>query len=112
MEVQEAVKACKEALASLKGSFGIMGDSIQSAKRTILNRFRGEAQTNKFWVEAMSGTQLENIPLKTLKSISDFESVLESVTVQDVQQLVELMDFSDSKITSCIGIAGKNNLFF
>jgi hypothetical protein len=102
--VQQAVTACKEALASLKGAFGIMGDSLQSAKRTILNRFKGEAQTNKFWVESLSGTQLENIPFKTLRSVSDFEEVLSGVTVQDVQLLVDVLDFSEENITSCVGV--------
>ena len=104
-QVHDAVKACKDALSSLRGSSGILNDSVQGAKRTILNRFRGEAQTNKFWVENLSGTQLENIPLKTLKCITEFESVLAGITVQDVQQLVEVMGFEESNITSCIGVA-------
>ena len=61
-QVQEALVACKEALASLRGTFGITSDSVQSAKRTILNRFRGESLTNKFWCENLSGTQCESIP--------------------------------------------------
>ena len=109
-QVHEAVKACKEALASLRGSTGIMGDSLSSAKRTILNRVRGEAQTNKFWVESLSGTQLENIPLKTLRCLTDFEAVLATVTVQDVQQLVDVLDFSPERITSCVGITGGQQL--
>ena len=57
-QVQEALVACKEALASLRGTFGITGDSVQSAKRTILNRFRGESLTNNSG-ENLSGTQSE-----------------------------------------------------
>lgn len=38
-QVQEAVQACKEALNSLKGSMGVMGDAIQSAKRTLISRY-------------------------------------------------------------------------
>ena len=53
--MNEAVQACKEALASLRGSFGVLGDSVQSAKRTIVNRFRGESLTNRFWVDNLSG---------------------------------------------------------
>lgn len=104
-QVQEAVIACKEALASLQGPFGVLGDSVQSAKRSILNRFRGEAQTNKFWVEALSGTQVESIPLKTLRFISDFESVLNGITVGDIQQLVEVLEMNDKTITTCVGVA-------
>lgn len=103
-QVQDAIRACKESLTSLKGPFGVMGDSIQSAKRTILNRFRTESITNMFWVENMSGTQVESIPFKNIRSITEFESVLSAVTIQDIQMLVELFDFSEDNMTSCVGI--------
>ena len=103
-QVGAAVQACKEALDSLRGTFGVMGDSVQSAKRTILNRFRVESMTNKFWVENLSGTQLEAVPLKTLRCISEFENALSSVTAQDVQQLVEVMGFTEDNMTTCVGI--------
>ena len=103
-QVPAAVQACKEALESLRGTFGVMGDSVQSAKRSILNRFRGESLTNKFWVENLSGTQLESMPLKTLRSIAEFENVLNSVTAQDVQLLVEAMNFTEENMTTCVGI--------
>jgi hypothetical protein len=103
-KVQEAVRACKEALTSLKGAFGVMGDSVQSAKRTILNKFRSESVTNKFWVENLSGVQLESIPNKSLKSISEFETVLNSITVQDVQMLVDVFRFEEDNMTVCVGV--------
>lgn len=43
-QVQQALVACKEALSSLKGAFGVTGDSIQSAKRSIVNRLRTEVR--------------------------------------------------------------------
>ena len=110
-QVLEAVRACKEALRSLKGPFGVMGDSVQSAKRSLLNRFRTEALTNKFWVEQLSGTQmsvegggLSTTMPKTLKCLTDFETVLASITVQDVQLLVEALGFEDEALTAAVGI--------
>lgn len=103
-KVQEAIRACKEALSSLKGTFGVMGDSVQSAKRTILNRFKTSKINNQFWVESMSGCQLEELPYKNLESIAEFEKVLSSVTVQDIQLLVELLQFEEEKMTSCVGV--------
>ena len=103
-QVQAAVRACKEALTSLKGPFGVMGDSIQSAKRTLLNKFLTESVTNKFWVENLSGTQVSTIPDKNLKSISEFESTLQSVTLQDIQLLVDLFKFEEENMTSCVGV--------
>lgn len=105
-QVQEAVVACKEALQSLAGSYGIMGDSVQSAKRTLRSRFRAEAGTNKFWVENMSGTQLDEMPFKTIRGIAEYEKALASVTVADVSQLVELMGLDDeNSMTACVGVA-------
>ena len=106
-QVQQAVSACKESLQSLKGTFGVMSDSVQSAKRTLLTRFRTEAATNKFWVEKLCGTQLDCIPFKSVRNIIEFESVLQSITVKDVQQLVEILNFDDSNFHSCIGVTSE-----
>jgi len=103
-QVQAAIEACKEALYSLKGSTGITSDTIQCSKRTILNRFKTDTSTNKFWVEVMSGTQLECIPQKTIKCITDFETILSKVALSDVQLLVDALKFDENSMTSCIGI--------
>lgn len=81
-----------------------MGDSIQGAKRTIVNRFKAETSTNRFWIENLSGTQFDHIPYKSLRNIEEFESVVNAVNVQDLQMLVELFNFDDSNMTSCVGI--------
>ena len=78
-----------------------MGDSIQGAKRTILNRFKSESLTNRFWIENLSGSQFEHLPLK---SVEEFEQILQGINVQDMQMLVELFDFNDDNMTSCVGI--------
>jgi predicted Zn-dependent peptidase len=105
-QVQEAVSACKEALHSLKGSFGVMGDAVQSAKRTLLSRFRNDLLTNKFWVEAMSGTQLGCVGfgIKSLRCISDYESVIAAITVQDIQLLVDMLNLEEDNMTTCVAI--------
>eukprot|EP01035_Chromulina_nebulosa_P019847 gene19847-25796_t len=107
-QVNEAVRACKEALNSLRGPFGVMGDAVQSAKRTLLNRYRNDLMTNKYWVDAMSGTQLDEVPIKSLRFISDYENVINGITVQDIQLLVEVLNFDESNMTTCIGIASPN----
>ena len=102
-QVQEAVKACGEALNSLKGH-GIINDSVQSAKRTLLNRFRGEALNNRFWIDKLCGTQIESIPFKTIQCLTEYEAVIAGVTVQDIQLLVEELNFCEENFTSCVGI--------
>ena len=104
-QVQEAIRACKEALYSLKTIYGVMGDSVQAAKRTLLNKFRSESNLNKFWVEHLTGTQLDSFPQKSLKSTSEFEAVLSAITVQDIQLLVQAFNFEEENMTACVGIA-------
>eukprot|EP01039_Chlorochromonas_danica_P002675 gene2675-2920_t len=103
--VQQAVRACMEALGSLQGPFGILGDSVTSAKRTLINKHRLERTTNRYYIDNLSGTQLDHIPAKSWKNILDYETVLGSVTVQDVQLLVKLLQWEPEKMTACVGIA-------
>lgn len=103
-QVQSALTACREALHSLSGRSGISGDTVQSAKRTIVNKFTAESLTNKFWVEKMSGCQSSAAKDKTVLSIERFETVLQEVSMQDIQFLVEVFAFKDDNMTACVGV--------
>jgi predicted Zn-dependent peptidase len=105
-QVHEAVEACRDAMHSLKGTFGVKSDGVNAAKRTLLNRFRNDMASNKFWVESLCGSQLNCMPNKNLGSIVDYEHVLQGVTVKDVQLLVEVLDLTEDNMTACIGISG------
>lgn len=105
-QVSAALQACQEALTSLKGSFGVSGDAIQSCKRSLLNKFHTEAATNRFWAENLCGTLSEAVPDKTLRCIADYEQVLATVAVPDIQYLVDLFGFEESNMTACVGITG------
>jgi len=52
----------------------------------------------------MSGSQVDCIPFKSLRSITDFESVVSGITVQDIQLLVDVLQFDEDSMTSCVGI--------
>ena len=111
-QVKVATEACRDALLSLAGPFGILGDSVQAAKRTHLQRFRAEMVGNKFWVENLCGTQLSCMPNKNLGGIVDYESVLSGITVKDVQLLVKVLNFSDDNMTSCLGVSSEQKPIF
>ena len=59
-----------------------MGDSVQSAKRTLRSRFRADTTTNKFWIENLCGTQLSEMPYKSVRCIAEYEKVLASIQVR------------------------------
>lgn len=79
-------------------------EAVNSAKRSILNKFRADRQTNKFWVEKLSGTQLDYTPYKNIQSLVDFESVLQSVTHKDILDLVKLLKFEEDNMSMCVGV--------
>jgi Peptidase M16 inactive domain len=76
-QVQAAVAACKDALASLRGQFGVQADSVESCKRTLINRAKNDRATNDYWVNSLSGTQLDSIPNKSIQNIVDFEKYVD-----------------------------------
>lgn len=102
--VQPAIRACQEALQSLQGA-GITGDSLQAAKRTLLQKHRAEASSNRFWLELLAGTQVDRVAAKSLRAMMDFEAVLQGLTAQDLQALADALDFSDEHLTTCVGVA-------
>jgi predicted Zn-dependent peptidase len=109
-QVAEAIEACRGALATMKrAASGVNSNSLQAAKRTLLNKFYSESTSNHFWVDMMSGTQMSELPLKTLRGVAEYEKVVSSVTLQDMEQLVEMLKLDDGGMVSCVGIASSTS---
>ena len=88
-KAQAALEACKETIRALLTNDKINSDNLRGAKRVIKNRHEGAMRENKYWTELLCGTQSDAIPLKGPTSLKDFEIVLESITVRDLQLIFE-----------------------
>ncbi len=58
----------------------------------------------------MCGTQLEYVgrEAKTLRYVTDYESVLKDVTCEDIQLLVAALGFHEENMTTCIAVTSPN----
>lgn len=50
-----------------------------------------ETSSNKFWIENLCGTQLDEMPYKTVKCIAEYEKVLASIQVSDIALLIDVL---------------------
>lgn len=100
---QAALEACKETLEALKRNNPINADNLESAKRVVLNRHQGELRTSRYWAELMSGLQSESIPLKGPLSFTDFERMVEAITVTDLQLTLNSLGMDDAQLFTAIG---------
>jgi hypothetical protein len=110
-KIQAAVGACKEALHSLLGPFGVTGESVASSKRSLLQRWMNDKVTHKHWIDVLTGSQLPALfPMKRdlLALSKDYRQLLSEITLQDIQLLVKLFGFSEEAMTVCVGIAAPN----
>lgn len=102
-KAQLALDACKETLAALRKSNPITPDNVESAKRVILNRHEGELRTSSYWTQLMAGIQEETIPLKGPLSVTDFATVVESITARDLQLTLETLALEEDQLYTAIG---------
>jgi predicted Zn-dependent peptidase len=103
-KAQQALDACKETLHALRKSSQITPDNVESAKRVVLNRHELELPTSAYWTQhLMSGIQEESIPLKGPLSVTDFRSVVESITAKDLQLTLECLGLDDDQLYTAIG---------
>uniref|UniRef100_A0A7S4HUK7 Peptidase M16 N-terminal domain-containing protein n=1 Tax=Odontella aurita TaxID=265563 RepID=A0A7S4HUK7_9STRA len=100
---QKALDACKETLEALRKSSPITPDNLESAKRVVLNRHEGELRTSGYWAMMMSGLQQESIPLKGPLSVTDFNAMVESITVRDLQLTLECLGLNEKELYTAIG---------
>lgn len=104
-QAQEALEACKETLQAARTWDPITRDNLQSAAYELVSKHQGALQTNRYWVDLMSGLQLDSIPEKDINYIRDFVPLVRSIEVEDVQKILETLDI-DEGMWSCIGSSG------
>jgi len=102
-KAQAALEACKETLETLRKSSRVTSDNLESAKRVVMNRHEGELRTSAYWTTLMSGIQEESIPLKGPLSVTDFNAVVEAITVKDLQLTLECLGLDDAELYTAIG---------
>ena len=102
-KAQAALEACKETLEALRKSSRVTPDNLESSKRVVLNRHEGELRTSSYWTTLMSGIQEESIPLKGPLSVTDFNAVVEAITVKDLQLTLECLGLEDDQLYTAIG---------
>mmetsp|Transcript_6220 Transcript_6220/g.11750 ORF Transcript_6220/g.11750 Transcript_6220/m.11750 type:complete len:1253 (-) Transcript_6220:194-3952(-) len=102
-KAQAALEACKETLEALRKSSKVTADNLESAKRVVLNRHDGELRSSSYWTALMSGIQEESIPLKGPLSVTDFNAVVEAITVKDLQLTLECLGLEDDELYTAIG---------
>lgn len=81
----------------------VSSDNLESAKRVVLNRHQGELRQSKYWTELMSGLQEESIPLKGPLSITDYNAMIEAITVKDLQLTLECLGLENNQLYTAIG---------
>uniref|UniRef100_A0A7S1BTA2 Peptidase M16 C-terminal domain-containing protein n=1 Tax=Corethron hystrix TaxID=216773 RepID=A0A7S1BTA2_9STRA len=102
-KAQAALEACKETLRQVRSTSPITSDNLESAKRVVINRHEGEMRTSRYLAELLSGIQLESIPYKGPSSITDFNGMVQSMTVKDLQFVLGCIDLDEESLFTAIG---------
>ena len=105
-QAQAALDACKETLQAARTWDPITENNLQSAAYELVSKHQGALQTNRYWVDLMSGLQLDGMPDKTVDYIRDFVPLVNSIRVSDVQAMLENLSVDEQDIWSCIGSSG------
>ncbi len=109
-KAEAALQACKGALCDLSSSRPMSFDNVEGAKRVLINRHESGTRTLQYWVELMSGLQGPTVPSKDISCINDFVSVVNSVTLKDLQLLLATSFCTNQDdMFSCIGFSGSRS---
>lgn len=81
-EAKQALASCQSVLNSLSKNGAISRSTVQSTVSSLLSKHHMSTLSNQFWVEALTGTQSASIPWKSIQCITDYESMLTSITTE------------------------------
>ena len=104
---QQALDACKETLEAARTWDPISRDNLQSAAFELCSKHAGAMQTNRYWVDLMSGLQLGVMPDKDERYIADFIPIVQAIQVHDLQAMLACLATEEGQERwTCIGISG------
>jgi len=105
-QAQKALDACKETLQAARSWDPITRDNLQSAAYELVSKHQGALQTNRYWIDLMSGLQLDALADKNVDYIRDFVQLVNLIEVRDVQEMLETLAIDEEGMWSCIGSSG------
>lgn len=105
-QAQQALDACKETLQAARSWDPVTRDNLQSAAYELVSKHQGALQTNRYWIDLMSGLQLDALGDKNVDYIRDFVPLVKSIQVRDVQEMLETLSIDEEGMWSCIGSSG------
>ncbi|KFG60039.1 peptidase M16 inactive domain-containing protein [Toxoplasma gondii RUB] len=104
--VEAVLQVARTALRDLATVRPLQGYQLESAKKQIISRHAHDRQMGRYWMELLAGLQLDNLPQKNIAYIRDLPAVVESVTLEDLQEIFESFGLRDADLWEGVGTAG------
>ncbi|KEP64326.1 UNVERIFIED_CONTAM: peptidase M16 inactive domain-containing protein [Hammondia hammondi] len=104
--VEAVLQVARKALRDLATVRPLQGYQLESAKKQIISRHVHDRQMGRYWMELLAGLQLDNLPQKNIAYIRDLPAVVESVTLEDLQEIFESFGLRDADLWEGVGTAG------
>jgi len=108
-KIHETVKASVEVLQRIAKQKITMHELLR-AKRTLLTKHESDLQKHTYWLDLLTHLQCDQVPLKTVEALRDYKQMLVSVSIEDLYEAYNHMDFGMDKIFTCIGTSGNQPL--
>ncbi|CBZ50351.1 putative M16 family peptidase [Neospora caninum Liverpool] len=104
--VEAVLQAARMALRDLATIRPLQGYQLESAKKQIISRHAHDRQLARYWMELLAGVQLDDLPQKNLAYIRDLPAVVESVSLEDLQEIFESFGLRDADLWEGVGTSG------
>ncbi|CDI85286.1 hypothetical protein EPH_0053790 [Eimeria praecox] len=105
-EAERVLEATHLALQQLTSIRPLLQSQLESAKQQVLSRHLHDCKYARYWLDLLGGLQLADVPRKTPAYFSDFERVVESITLQDIHLLLRSLGLHRESMWEAIGVSG------
>ncbi|OEH76328.1 peptidase M16 domain-containing protein [Cyclospora cayetanensis] len=105
-EVERVLAATHVALQELISIRPLLQSQLEGAKQQVIGRHLHDRKYARYWLDLLGGLQMPDIPQKTAAYFKDFERVVESVTLQDIQLLLRSLGTRRDSMWEAVGVSG------
>jgi len=105
-EHQNVDKAVGEASKCLR-NIRFSPHMLNSAKRSVQHFHDTESANDGYWINVLRGLQDESLPQKKVEAISEYQGLIQQITLDDVRDMWKSFLISEKDVYTCVGVSGE-----
>uniref|UniRef100_A0A0G4HE29 Peptidase M16 N-terminal domain-containing protein n=1 Tax=Chromera velia CCMP2878 TaxID=1169474 RepID=A0A0G4HE29_9ALVE len=100
-------QTAKKVLADILDGRRPAGASLETARRSFIQKTEADLMDGEFFIREVPGLQLSEMQMKNIAALRGWREVAEAITLDDIQEVIELFGIHPDEIWENVAVSGR-----